>query len=124
MEGRDLLATRNFGSVATTFQIAGTGDFDGDGDSDIVWRHQEGHVVTWDMEDGDLAATHSLPQVSTSFQIVGTGDFDGDGDADILWRGSDGFVVSWEMDDVVRNHNFGVVATAWQVGAAGEFDLA
>ena len=32
----------------------------------------------------------------------------------------------WEMDDgsFVRNHNFGVVANAWQIGAAGEFDLA
>ena len=37
----------------TTGSIAGTGDFDGDGDSDILWRHRDGLVVTWEMENGE-----------------------------------------------------------------------
>jgi hypothetical protein len=36
-----------------------------------------------------------------------------------------GLVVTWEMQDggFVRNHNFGVVANAWQIRGTGEFDL-
>src|SRR5262245_1857778 len=37
------------GHVATTWHLRGAGDFDGDGDDEILWRHQDGDVVTWDL---------------------------------------------------------------------------
>jgi hypothetical protein len=40
----------------------GTGDFDGDGDADILWRHDEGQTVIWEMEDGAFVTNHNLPQ--------------------------------------------------------------
>jgi hypothetical protein len=106
-DGTVATAGHEFPAVPDTFQIRGTGDFDGDGDSDILWRHRDGLVVSWEMENGDLLTTHNFGVVSTNFQIVGTGDFDGDGEADILWRHDEGQTVIWEMEDgaFVTNHN-------------------
>jgi 6-phosphogluconolactonase (cycloisomerase 2 family) len=123
-DGTVATAARELPAVAATFAIAGTGDFDADGDADILWRHDQGGVVIWEMQGGDLLATHSLPQVSTAFQIRGTGDFDGDGDADILWRHSGGQNVIWEIEDgaFVANHNLPQAATSFQVAGTGDFD--
>jgi 6-phosphogluconolactonase (cycloisomerase 2 family) len=118
-------AGHEFPAVPANFEVAGTGDFDGDGDADILWRQDQGLVVTWEMENGDLLTTHSFGEVSTNFQIVGTGDFDGDGDADILWRHRDGLNVIWEMEDgaFVVNRNLPQASTSFEVAGTGDFDL-
>jgi hypothetical protein len=36
--------------------VAGTGDFDGDGRSDILWRGKSGEIAVWQM-DGDQIAS-------------------------------------------------------------------
>jgi len=110
--------------VPANFQIAGTGDFDNDGDADIVWRHTDGLTVTWEMAGEALVTNHNLPQVATTFAIVDTGDFDGDGDDDILWRHEEGAVVTWEMQDgaFVTNHNLPQVATSFAVAGTADFD--
>ena len=61
---------------APTGRSRGTEDFDSDGDADILWRHDDGTVVTWEMEDGALFRTESFGQVSNGWQIRGTGEFD------------------------------------------------
>jgi hypothetical protein len=35
--------------VPNHWHIQGTGNFDGDGDSDILWRHDSGKVYIWEM---------------------------------------------------------------------------
>jgi 2',3'-cyclic-nucleotide 2'-phosphodiesterase (5'-nucleotidase family) len=112
------------GSLPDTWEIRGTGNFDGDGDSDIVWLNDDGQVRIWELEGGALAQEHDLPAVSTNWQIHGTGDFDNDGDDDILWRHEDGAVVAWEIEGngYVQNHNLGDVPTTWQIAETGDFD--
>jgi len=120
-DGTVAIADHELPAVLGGFRIAETGDFDGDGDSDIVWRHTEGDVVTWELENGDFLAAHSLPDVAITFQIAGTGDFDRDGDDDILWRHDEGLNVIWEMEDgaLVTNHNLLWFRTAsrWRASA-------
>jgi hypothetical protein len=43
---------------------------------DVVWRHDDGLVVTWEMQDGDYSATDVHGDVATAWQIAGTGEFD------------------------------------------------
>jgi fibronectin-binding autotransporter adhesin len=109
-------------AVSANFAIVGTGDFDRDGDSDILWRHIDGLTVTWELQDGELVTNHNLPQVSVNFAVAGTGDFDGDGDADILWRHTDGLVVTWEMEDgeLVTNHNLPQVSVNFVIAGTGD----
>ena len=104
---------------AGTGQISGdrrTGDFDGDGDSDIVWRDDDAGVLSWELENGEFAAEHSLSAAPHNWQIAGTGDFDGDGDDDIVWRHKEGAVTIWEMEDgaYVINHNQPMRPTTWR----------
>jgi VCBS repeat-containing protein len=130
----DVLWRHNDGTVATgvnvlglvplTWQIGGTGDFDADGDSDIVWRRDDGLTTIWELEGGTYLADHDLGVVGTTWQIAGTGDFDGDGDSDLLWRHDDGQVVAWELEGgiYVRNHNLASAPTTWQIAGTGDFD--
>jgi len=76
MESAALVTNHNLAQVTTNFQIAGTEDFDSDGDSDILWRQADGTVVTWEMEDGAIERTPNFGIVVNSWQIAGTGEFD------------------------------------------------
>ena len=96
--------------VPASLQIVSTGDFDGDGVSDILWRDTATSTMRiWLMangtqvkDGGDLTIQDSTGQaISRQSQwIVGaTGDIDGDGSTDIVWRNTDsGEVVLWFMN--------------------------
>src|SRR5208282_1329720 len=91
MNGTSILnpTTSYDGTVSpSTWTIVGTGDFNGDGKSDILWRDTSGDVAIWEMNGTTIlnpTATY-VATVPTTWSIVGTGDFNGDGKADILWR--------------------------------------
>jgi hypothetical protein len=123
-DGRVWVADRLLADASTTWQIAGVGDFDDDGDSDILWRNQGGAVVTWEMERDALVRTHSFPGADVSWQIAGTGDFDDDSDDDILWRNQDGRVLIWELEDngFIRTHSLPSASTTWRIAGVGDFD--
>jgi hypothetical protein len=111
-------------TVTGTNNSAVPNDFDADGDSDILWRHNQGPIVTWEMEDGNSLGNRNHGSVANQWRISATGDFDGDGDADILWRHTDGPVVTWEMENgqYVVNHNIAFASTGWEIVDTGDFD--
>ena len=85
----------------TNWAIAGTGDFNGDGKSDILWRNKStGQDAIWLMDGFAIQAAQVIYQVEgANWNIAGTGDFNGDGKSDILWRhGSSGQNGMWLMD--------------------------
>lgn len=95
LTGVDIVTNGIIGSNATSMQpvnanweFAGTGDFNNDGRSDIVWRNYVSNKTFVDLMDGVTVtrAETTLPAINTNWKLVGTGDFNGDGYADILWR--------------------------------------
>jgi ELWxxDGT repeat protein len=88
-------------ALDNSWKVAGNSDFNGDGQSDILWRNDDGSVALWQM-DGSTVLSSSLtstPTLDGSWKINGTGDFNGDGKADILWRNSNtGAVDIWQMN--------------------------
>ena len=82
-----------------TWRIKGTGDFYGDGQSDILWQNDNDMVIIWKMDGSTI--TNSMAVATNpdpTWHINGTGDFNNDGKTDIVWQNDDGTVAVWLMD--------------------------
>ena len=86
-------------AARSTWSIAGVGDFNGDGKSDILWHDTSGNVGIWDMNDSQILKTASIASAPSNWSIAGVGDFNGDGKSDILWHDTSGNVGIWDMND-------------------------
>jgi hypothetical protein len=95
--------------------VAGVGDFNGDGKSDILWRNAStGEVDMWLMNG--LASTASVPLLAApSWVVAGVGDYNGDGKSDILWRNTTtGQVDEWQMNGASQTGSVTLLtSTAW-----------
>ena len=83
------------------WKVAGTGDYDGDGKSDLLWRNDvTGENYLWFMNGTALASSGALLTLSDlNWKVAGTGDYDGNATADIVWRNSStGEVYVWLMN--------------------------
>jgi hypothetical protein len=82
------------------WSIVGTGDFNGDGKSDILWRDSSGNVAIWEMNGTTIsnAPTSFVANVPGNWSIYGSGDYNAAGKSDVVWRDSSGNVAIWEMN--------------------------
>lgn len=96
MNGRRVLSDAQGQANITTdieYEVAGIGDFNGDGRDDVMLRHRDGRWRYYPM-NGRLVAGPGPSQANltsnTDFKVAGIGDFDGDGREDVLLRHRDG----------------------------------
>jgi len=69
--------------VPTDWRVVGVGDFNNDDTSDILWRHDNGTVAIWLMNNGHLQ-TAGFFGVGNDWHVIGVGDLNGDGRDDIF----------------------------------------
>ncbi len=84
-----------------SWRAVGTGDFNDDGHSDILWQNAStGQASSWEMNENSIVGGGPVsPNPGPSWRAVGTGDFNDDGHSDILWQNTtSGQVSVWEMD--------------------------
>jgi Big-like domain-containing protein/VCBS repeat protein len=86
------------------YTALGTGDFNGDGTSDIIWKNNaSGATEIWTMKNGALSSFTPIGNL-TGYSLVGTGDFNGDGTSDIIWKNNaSGATEIWTMKDGARS---------------------
>jgi hypothetical protein len=117
-------------SFNSAWHVAGTGDFNGDGIDDILWRNNDGTVTGWlGQPDGTFVSNQPNlhTQVDSTWHIVGTGDFNGDGRSDVLWQSNYGAVLDWlgQADGtfVGNNQSFTTAFdSSWHVAETGDFN--
>jgi endonuclease/exonuclease/phosphatase family metal-dependent hydrolase len=103
-------------------------DFNGDGKTDLIWRHgTAGQLSAWLMDGINLVHGTVFDTLGDlGWKVVGTADFDGDARPDLLWhhQGS-GQLAVWFMNGLVRTGGVvldGMSDTAWKVAGTGDFD--
>ncbi|MBW4520763.1 MAG: VCBS repeat-containing protein [Scytolyngbya sp. HA4215-MV1] len=141
MSGLTPVSTVNFPiSPLPDWQIAGTGDFNQDGQADIVWRNYGatvppgGRTVIWTMNGETPTGTVPLntpPVDDPNWRIEGVADFNNDGQGDLVWRyyGTTGPTVGqtviWTMNGTVPTStlNMPVLVTDpnWHIVGIGDF---
>jgi hypothetical protein len=103
-------------------------DFDGDGKSGVLWRHDSGQVYFWEMNGLGVKAEGSVAHapVPSDWHIQGAGDFDGDGNNDVLWRHDSGQVYFWQMNGLTIKAEgaaaHALVPNEWHIQGTGDFD--
>ncbi len=110
------LGTPNVGSLITSLALAiprrpasstpavsnflsFSGDFNHDGNQDILWRNTAtGDVLIWFMSGSQVLGASRVGSAGLDWKIVATADFDGSGYSDILWENiNDGRFAIWVM---------------------------
>ena len=99
--------------------MVGTGDFNGDGNSDILLQNTNGQLAIWEMNG--LTPIHQNPlsfNPGPSWKAIGTGDYNGDGFSDILFQNtSSSQTAIWEMNGLTpinQNVVSSVPGAGWQ----------
>jgi autotransporter-associated beta strand protein len=121
--------SHNIAGISPTsgWTFAGTGDFNGDGTGDILFKFSNGALLDWQMSNGTFSSQHIIGSVPAGFALVGTGDFNGDGTTDLLIQNTTSGLVE---DKIVTNNTaaaptvIGVAApsSGWKIIDTGDFN--
>jgi hypothetical protein len=141
LSGPNVTATYyiNGGPVDTNWKVVGTGDLNGDGYADLVWRHTNGRVAGWLLQGPNVIAAQGLVNVTgpapvaavepdAAWEIRAVGDLSGDGKADLVWQhATTGALAAWFMDgfNLVRAAALSVGAMPdlnWKIAGAGDIN--
>ena len=112
--------------VPAGWRLAGVGDFDADGSSDLLWRAVTGNrIALWAMNGAERRQFLVLPGSDTRARVVAVNDFDGDGHCDVLWQDpATHELMLWTMDGAVvkARKGLGKAPLNASLVASGDYD--
>jgi hypothetical protein len=69
MKGTSVGGSASFGSPGPTWHAEASGDFNADGNPDILWQNDSGEAAIWETAGSRVAAAGSLGNPGTSWQL-------------------------------------------------------
>ena len=103
IEANAFVAERALANTGSGYNPVCAGDFDGDGDDDILLINSSTMVEKWFVMDNYARTSQQFGASNVGFVFMGCGDYDGDGDADMFWQRS-----ADDMNRIVLQQNWGV----------------
>ncbi len=120
---------------STGWSYAGSGDFNRDGKTDIIWYHaSSGTTQIWYMDGITRTSWANLANTvpaSSGWVFAGADDFNYDGKTDIMWHnGSTGYTQIWYLNDSLQLLAWPNLAppylvtdaSGWKLVATGDFN--
>ncbi len=110
---------------SNAWRIVGSGDFNGDGNADIVWQNTStGAPMIWTMNGTTYTSTTTLASPGSSWTADAVGDFNGDGHPDILFQNVDGTPMIDTMNgtSITAQTLLPDPGASWHVVAAADFN--
>jgi serine protease len=105
------------------YSVTNTGDLNGDGRSDLIWRHTGGSTVGWLM-NGTAVSSYTTLYTNAAWVVKRVADFNGDLKDDLLWyNASTGQTAIWLMNGLTPIGTAVIYTSAvWQVTHTGDFN--
>ena len=123
-------ANNSYVHLDPSWQVIGTGDFNGDNRSDLLLRNDAGRVTNWlGQANGSFLSNFANADANAglNWHVAGVGDFNGDNRDDILWRNANGDIFTWLGQVGGRflsnaANSYSDVSTSWQIVGIGDFN--
>ena len=102
-------------------QVLGLGDFNGDGQSDLLLRNVNGSVGCY-LTDGN--GWNYFQSIGREWSICAVGDFDGDGRDDVVLKHAAGFAGCWltQSDCTMAWADLDTLPEGFEIVGAGDFN--
>lgn len=132
MDGRNMrnvqfLSPSNLGDAS--YRTVGSGDFNRDGQPDLLFQHPDGTLAVWYLQDltqtGTALLNPSRP-AGSEWRAATTGDLNNDGNTDLVLQHHDGTLAIWYMNGI-ELASAAIVQTGqppdpnWKLAGIGEF---
>jgi len=126
--GGSFTMAQNQSQSGSGWSIIGTGDFNGDGKTDVLWQNPSTGVIGAVLDNGSWQYLGTEP-LGQGWVMAGVGDFNGDGKADVLWEQPNsaypnyGVVGAWITGGNPQWLNLGQAdLTQWTLSGVGDFN--
>ena len=101
-----------------------TGDFNGDGTTDLLGETSDGATTIYLVSGGAVTTQQQLRAPGSGWHVAFVADFDNDGNSDILWRSDSGATEMWLMNGstIAQQATIMPPGSPWRAVLTGDFD--